>query len=175
MTGAASSRSEPHPAQAYRAQQALGLLDGPVAAQKPDEHHHGAHGNEDVDAFVGEQQTPSGRHLPSSVRTAQPLPGLGPPAGKTKDSQCPGEERRGPCSPAGHRPPRLQPGSQAGEAQAGTAWRRRSAQRAHPICTRGPLAARPSYNLHPLWFLLSFWDLGRREPRALRGGERGPL
>ena len=46
----------------YRAQQALGLLDGPVAAQEPNEHHHSTHGNKDV---------PSAELYPDAQHAAQ--------------------------------------------------------------------------------------------------------
>lgn len=70
----------------YRAQQALGFLDGPVAAQEPHEHHHGAHGDENVDACSG------------STGALVPGRGDGHPAPQT-------------CSPArAHAPPRMPEG-----------------------------------------------------------------
>lgn len=39
----------------YRPQQALGLLDGPIAPQEAHKHHHGSHSNENVDAWGGEE------------------------------------------------------------------------------------------------------------------------
>ena len=40
----------------------------------------------------------------------------------------------------------------------------------HQIRTHGPQEGRPSYNLHPLWLLLSFWDSGW----GRRGAEHHP-
>lgn len=39
----------------YRPQQALGLLDGPIAPQEAHKHHHSSHSNENVDAW-GEEE-----------------------------------------------------------------------------------------------------------------------
>lgn len=70
----------------YRAQKALGFLDGPVAAQESHEHHHGAHGDENVDACSG------------STGALVPGRGDGRPAPQT-------------CSPArAHAPPRMPEG-----------------------------------------------------------------
>lgn len=39
----------------HRPQQALGLLDGPIAPQEAYKHHHSSHSNENVDAWGGEE------------------------------------------------------------------------------------------------------------------------
>ena len=56
----------------YRAQQALGLLDGPVAAQEPNEHHHSTHGNKDVDACSGERLHPQQPNVPEPPAPQKP-------------------------------------------------------------------------------------------------------
>lgn len=94
----------------YRAQEALGLLDGPVAAQEPNKHHHGTHGNKDVDACRGERGHPQRPTVPEPPAPQKPsslcwacttLPGApeGPPgvgaypAGRRSDTQVSGLER----------------------------------------------------------------------------------
>ena len=61
----------------YRAQQALGLLDGPVAAQEPNEHHHSTHGDKDVDACSGERSHPQQPNVPAPPTPRSPPPCTG--------------------------------------------------------------------------------------------------
>lgn len=155
--------SGPHPDPGpYRPQQALGLLDGPIAAKEADKHHHSTHGNEDVDACrAGRTDTPGPLTSQEEGRTPrrpdirtlwarQPTtPDL---PGHVHTYHCPG---LGPPQEAKH--PTLWRGT----------WRAPSPPKRPSALQRPPLqrggVTQPN-DLHPLWFLQAsrnWWGLQR--------------